>query len=383
MVVRDHPALSLSRQCRLLSLGRSSLYYTPKGESAETLALMRRIDKLFLKYPFYGARRMALHLRREGVWIGRRRAARLMSLMGLQAIYRAPRTSAPHPERRIYPYLLRGLAIERPNHVWCADITYIPVQRGFLYLVAIMDWASRYVLAWRLSNTLDASFCTDALDEALARHGKPEIVNTDQGSQFTSFAFTGRLQAAGIRVSMDGRGRCMDNIFIERLWRSLKYEAIYLHEIADGFTARRLIGEWLRFYNVERPHSALDGRTPAEAYRGDPPVDMMDKPLRALPTSPQAQQQQQRRFAGIERCRRSAASGPSEDRSSGKGFWRPEKQPEYTLMSGAPTSPTSRCSAAFSRQDCPNRRALVALAQIRGGLPARDRRRLRRPAPDP
>ena len=196
---------------------------------------MRRIDKLFLKYPFYGARRMALHLRREGVRIGRRRAARLMRLMGLEAIYRAPRTSAPHPERRIYPYLLRGLAIERPNHVWCADITYIPVNRGFLYLVAIMDWASRYVLAWRLSNTLDASFCTDTLDEALARHGKPEIVNTDQGSQFTSFAFTGRLQAAGIRVSMDGRGRCMDNIFIERLWRSLKYEAIYLHEIADGF----------------------------------------------------------------------------------------------------------------------------------------------------
>ena len=271
MIVRDHPALSLSRQCRLLSLGRSSLYYEPKGESAETLLLMRRIDELFLKYPFYGARRMALHLRREGERIGRRRAARLMRLMGLQAIYRAPRTSAPHPEHRVYPYLLRGLAIERPNHVWCADITYIPVQRGFLYLVAIMDWASRYVLAWRLSNTLDASFCTDTLDEALTRHGKPEIVNTDQGSQFTSFAFTGRLQAAGIRVSMDGRGRCIDNIFIERLWRSLKYEAIYLHEIADGFQARRLIGEWLRFYNLERPHAALDGRTPAEAYRADPP----------------------------------------------------------------------------------------------------------------
>ena len=179
MIVRDHPALSDSRQCRLLSLGRSSLYYTPKGESAETLALMRRIDKLFLKYPFYGARRMALHLRREGERIGRRRAARLMRLMGLQGSI----------GRRV---------------------------PGFLYLVAIMDWASRYVLAWRLSNTLDASFCTDALDEALARHGKPEIVNTDQGSQFTSFAFTGRLQAAGIRVSMDGRGRCMDNIFIER-----------------------------------------------------------------------------------------------------------------------------------------------------------------------
>ena len=284
MIVRDHPALSLSRQCRLLSLGRSSLYYEPKGESAETLLLMRRIDELFLKYPFYDARRMALHLRREGVWIGRRRAARLMSLMGLEAIYRAPRTSAPHPEHRIYPYLLRGLAIERPNHVWCADITYIPVNRGFLYLVAIMDWASRYVLAWRLSNTLDASFYTDTLDEALGRYGRPEIFNTDQGSQFTSFAFTGCLQASGIRVSMDGRGRCIDNIFIERLWRSLKYEAIYLHEIADDFTARHLIGEWLRFYNVERPHLALDGRTPAEAYRADPPVDMMDKPLRALPT---------------------------------------------------------------------------------------------------
>ena len=247
MVVRDHPALSLSRQCRLLSIGRSSLYYEPKGEGTETLALMRRIDGLFLKYPFYGARRMALHLRREGVRIGRRRAGRLMRLMGLEAIYRAPRTSDPHPERRIYPYLLRGLAIERPNHVWCADITYIPVQRGFLYLVAVMDWASRYVLAWRLSNTLDASFCTDALDEALTRHGAPEIFNTDQGSQFTSFAFTGRLQAAGIRISMDGRGRCMDNIFIERLWRSLKYEAIYLHEIADGYAARCLIREWVRF----------------------------------------------------------------------------------------------------------------------------------------
>ena len=293
MVERDHPSLSLSRQCRLLSIGRSSLYYEPKGESAETLALMRRIDDLFLKYPFYGARRMALHLRREGVRIGRRRAARLMRLMGLQAVYRAPRTSAPHPGHRVWPYLLRGLAIERPNHVWCADITYIPVSRGFLYLVAIMDWASRYVLAWRLSNTLDAGFCTDALEEALARYGAPDIFNTDQGSQFTSMVFTGRLQDAGIRISMDGRGRFMDNIFIERLWRSLKYEAIYLHEIADGLTARRLIRDWVAFYNAERPHAALGARTPAEAYRDRSPVDMMDKPLRALPTSPQAQQQQQ------------------------------------------------------------------------------------------
>ena len=287
IVVRDHPALSLSRQCRLLSLGRSSLYYEPKGESAETLVLMRRIDELFLKYPFYGARRMALHLRREGVRIGRRRAARLMRLMGLEAIYRAPRTSAPHPEHRVYSYLLRGLAIRaaepclvRRYHLY-PGAARLPLPGGDHGLGKPVRPGLAAV------DTLDASFCTDALDEALARHGKPEIVNTDQGSQFTSFAFTGRLQAAGIRVSMDGRGRCMDNIFIERLWRSLKYEAIYLHEIADGFTARRLIGEWLRFYNVERPHSALDGRTPAEAYRGDPPVDMMDKPLRALPTSPQ------------------------------------------------------------------------------------------------
>ena len=219
MVVRDHPSLSLSRQCRLLSIGRSSLYYEPKGESADTLALMR--------------------------------------LMGLQAIYRAPRTSAPHPEHRVWPSLLRGLSIERANQVWCADISYIPVCRGFLYLVAIMDWASRYVLAWRLSNTLDAGFCTDALDETLATHGAPQIFNTDQGSQFTSMTFTGRLQAAGIRISMDGRGRFMDNIFIERLWRSLKYEAVYLHEIADGFTARRVIGEWLDFYNPALQHPSV------------------------------------------------------------------------------------------------------------------------------
>ena len=219
MVERDHPALSLSRQCRLLSIGRSSLYYTSRGESAETLALMRRIDELFLKYPFYGARQMVRHLRREGVRIGRRRAGRLMRLMGLQAVYRAPRTSEAHPERRVYPYLLKGLEIERANQVWCADITYIQVRRGFLYLVAVMAWASRHVLAWRLSNTLDAGFCVEALNEALARHGTPEFFNTDQGSQFTGFAFTGHLREAGVRISMDGRGRCLDNVFIERLWR--------------------------------------------------------------------------------------------------------------------------------------------------------------------
>ena len=291
MVRRDVPGLSLSRQCDILSISRSSLYYTPKGESAENLALMRQIDELFLKYPFYGSRQMTRHLRREGIVVGRHRVRRLMRLMGLEAIYRAPRTSQPHPEHRVYPYRLKGLAIERPDHVWCADITYIPVRRGFLYLVAIMDWATRHVLAWRLSNTMDAGFCVEALNEALDTHGRPEIFNTDQGSQFTGFDFTGVLKDAGVTISMDGRGRCMDNIFIERLWRSLKYEAVYLHELTDGFHAERVIADWITFYNTERPHSALGDRTPAEAYGARQPVDMMDKAI-ALPTSPQAQQQQ-------------------------------------------------------------------------------------------
>ncbi len=286
---RDHPDLSLSRQCRVLSISRSSFYYAPKGESAENLGLMRRIDELFLKYPFYGSRQMARQLRRDGVRVGRHRVRRLMRLMGLEAIYQAPRTSLPHPAHRVYPSLLRGLAIDRPNQVWCADITYIPVQRGFLYLVAIMDWATRHVLAWRLSNTMDAGFCVEALVEALARYGRPEIFNTDQGSQFTSFDFTGVLKDAGVAISMDGRGRCMDNVFIERLWRSLKYEAVYLHELADGFAAERVIGDWIGFYNTERPHSVHGGRTPAEAYGAGRPMDMVDKP-RGLPTYPQAQQ---------------------------------------------------------------------------------------------
>jgi len=292
MINRDHPGLSLSRQCQVLSISRSSFYYELKGESPENLALMRRIDEQFLKYPFYGSRQMVRQLRREGIYIGRHRVRRLMRLMGLQAIYQAPRTSDPHPEHRIYPYLLRNLEITRPNQVWCADITYIPVQRGFLYLVAIMDWATRHVLAWRLSNTMDACFCVEALNEALSNYGKPEIFNTDQGSQFTSYDFTGVLKATAITISMDGRGRCMDNIFIERLWRSLKYEAIYLHELTDGFKAERVIGEWIDFYNTERPHSALADQTPAEAYGAERPVDMMDKPD-GLPTSPQAQQRQQ------------------------------------------------------------------------------------------
>ncbi len=268
MIRRDRPDLSLSRQCEILAISRSSFYYTPKGESPENLALMRRLDELFLKYPFYGSRQMVRQLRREGLYVGRHRVRRLMRLMGLSAIYQAPRTSTPHPEHRIYPYLLGNLQISRPNQVWCADITYIPVQRGFLYLVAIMDWATRHVLAWRLSNTMDVRFCVEALNEALARNGKPEIFNTDQGSQFTGFEFTGILKNAEITISMDGRGRYMDNIFIERLWRSLKYEAVYLHELSDGFKAERVICDWIDFYNTERPHSALAGQTPAEAYAG-------------------------------------------------------------------------------------------------------------------
>ena len=282
MIEREDLELSLSRQCRLLEVSRSSLYYRLKGESEETLGLMRRLDELFLRYPFYGSRQMVRHLRREGVRVGRHRVRRLMRLMGIQAIYQAPRTSKPHPDHRRYPYLLKGLAIERPNQVWCADITYIPVRGGFLYLAAVMDWASRRVLSWRLSNTLDASFCVEALEEALARYGKPEIFNTDQGSQFTSSDFIERLEDADVKISMDGRGRYLDNIFIERLWRSLKYEAVYLHELRDGLEARRIIGEWITFYNAERPHSALAGSTPIEAHREGRP----DAAVRHEPTAP-------------------------------------------------------------------------------------------------
>lgn len=276
MIEREEAELSLSGQCRLLELSRSSLYYRPKGESAETLALMREIDELFLRYPFYGSRQIVRHLRAQGMRVGRHRVRRLMRLMGLEAIYRAPRTSKAHPGHRVYPYLLRGLKIERPNHVWCADITYIPVQGGFLYLVAVMDWASRRVLSWRLSNTLDAAFCVEALKEALDRYGNPDIFNTDQGSQFTSRDFVGVLDGADVEISMDGRGRYL-NIFIERLWRSLKYEAAYLHELADGIEARRVIGGWFDFYNEVRPHSSHDGGTPAQVYVQGLPTPALDQ----------------------------------------------------------------------------------------------------------
>jgi putative transposase len=268
MVDPKHPRLGIVRQCALVSISRSSFYYEGKGESPLNLALMRLIDAQFLETPWYGSRQMARHLRRLGYTVGRKRVRRLMRLMGLQAIYQKPRTSDPHPDHRIYPYLLRGLETDRTNQVWCTDITYIPMRRGFLYLVAIVDWWSRKVLAWRLSNTMDVDFCVEALEAALARHGKPEIFNTDQGSQFTSPAFTQVLKGAGVKISMDGKGRWMDNVFIERLWRSLKYECVYLQAFETGSEARVGIGRWIDYYNTSRPHSAFDGRTPEEVYSG-------------------------------------------------------------------------------------------------------------------
>jgi putative transposase len=302
---RDHPALSLRRQCTLLGLARSGVY-RPRPADDDDLELMRRIDELFTRWPFLGSRRMTAMLRAEGQTINRKRVQRLMRRMGIAALGPKPRTTKPAPGHRVYPYLLRELAIERPNQVWAADITYIPIGRGFLYLVAIMDWASRAVLAWRLSNTMDVAFCVSALEEALARFGRPEIFNTDQGSQFTSAAFTGVLAAAGIRISMDGRGRWMDNVFIERLWRSLKHEDVYLKGYVDGQEAKAGIAEWIGFYNTRRPHQALDNRTPMSIWRdgvtgalGEGAVDMtlrLDN-AGALPTYPQPLQQQQQQAA--------------------------------------------------------------------------------------
>lgn len=266
IVEPEHPGLSITKQCNLLQIGRSSWYYEALGESALNLELMRLIDEQFLETPYYGARQMARHLRRQGHWVNRKRIRRLMQKMGLMAIYQKPNTSKPHPEHKIYPYLLRGLDITEPNHVWCADVTYIPMRKGFLYLVAVMDWHSRKVLSWRLSNTLDAEFCVAALEEALAKYGKPAIFNTDQGSQFVSLEFTQALKDAGVKISMDSKGRWMDNVMIERLWRSLKYECVYLHAFETGSQARNEIGKWIRRYNEKRPHSSLDDRTPYEAY---------------------------------------------------------------------------------------------------------------------
>jgi len=299
---RDHPELSVRRQCMLLGVARSSVYRPPRPANDNNLMLMRRIDELFTAWPFLGSRRLTVLLRAEGYSINRKRVQRLMRWMGISALAPKPKTTKPTPGHKIFPYLLRDLVIDRPNQVWAADITYIPIGRGFLYLVAIIDWASRAVLSWRLSNTMDVSFCVSALEEALARFGKPEIFNTDQGSQFTSTAFTGTLAAAEIRISMDGRGRWMDNVFIERLWRSLKYEDVYLKGYADGREAKAGIGSWIAFYNLRRPHQALANRTPMAVWRdgvtgalGETAVDMMLRldNAAALPTYPQSQQQPQ------------------------------------------------------------------------------------------
>jgi len=265
MVSKDHD-LSMRRQCGLLFLSRSNLYYQPKGESAENLLFMGVIDKQFLDTPWYGSRQMARYMQRQGHKCGRHRVRRLMRLMRLVPIYQTPNTSKKHPQHKVYPYLLRKLTVDRPNQVWCVDITYIPMRRGFLYLVAIMDWYSRKVLSWRLSNSMDAGFCVEALKEALAKYGKPEIMNSDQGSQFTGFEWTQALKDAHVKISMDGKGRWVDNRMIERLWRSLKYECIYLNAFETGSQARTGIGKWLSYYNTERPHSIHGILTPKEAY---------------------------------------------------------------------------------------------------------------------
>jgi len=266
MLDPQYPNLSLSRQCQLVGVSRSSFYYKPIQVKPEDLELMRQIDEQYLKTPFYGSRSMTKHFRRLGHKINRKRVQRLMRLMGIEAVYPRPRTSKPHAGHKIYPYLLRNLTIDRPNQVWAADITYIPLRRGFMYLVAVMDWYSRKVLSWRLSNTLDADFCVSALEEAIRLYGRPEIFNTDQGSQFTSHVFTKVLKDNDIRISMDGRGNFRDNIFIERLWWTVKYQYLYLHAFNDGAELRQGLRDWFRFYNKERFHQSLDDKTPDEVY---------------------------------------------------------------------------------------------------------------------
>jgi putative transposase len=265
LVDRDHPELSVRRQCELLGVNRSGLYYEPLGESEENLRFMRLIDEQYTRAPFYGSRKMTEWLVTEGYPVNRKRIRRLMEVMGIEAVYPKPKLSQPEEGHRIYPYLLRGVAVERINQVWSTDITYIRMAQGFVYLVAVMDWFSRYVLSWSLSLTLELDFCVEALRSAL-RRGQPEIFNSDQGSQFTSEKFTAELAAKDIAISMDGRGRCMDNIFIERLWRSLKYEEVYLKDYASVAEARAGIERYLRFYNQERLHQSLDYRTPAAIY---------------------------------------------------------------------------------------------------------------------
>lgn len=271
MIDRTH-ALPVVRQCQLLKLSRSTAYYQPTPVSETELALMRRIDELHFSYPFAGARMLRDLLRRAGHAIGRRHVATLMRRMGLAAVYRKPHLSHRHPAHRVYPYLLRDLAISRPNHVWAADITYLPMARGFVYLCAVLDWASRRVLAWRVSNTLTTDFCLEAVQDALANYGTPEIFNTDQGCQFTSQEFTGLLKAHGIQISMDGKGCWRDNVFVERLWKSIKYEEVYLHAYETVRAAHQGLERYLTFYNQARPHRALDGRTPDAVYLDNLPT---------------------------------------------------------------------------------------------------------------
>jgi putative transposase len=265
MIDRGHE-LALSRQAKLLKLSRSSVYYRPRPVSPADLAIMRRIDELHLDYPFAGSRMLRDLLRGEGIQTGRQRVARMMKRMGIEALYRRPNTSKPAPGHKIYPYLLRGLAITRVNQVWAMDITYIPMAHGFVYLAAVVDWFSRRVLSWRVSITMEVEFCLEAVEEALARHGKPEIFNTDQGSQFTGQEFTGLLLGNAIAISMDGKGAWRDNVFVERLWRSVKYEEVYLRAYDSVGEARAALGRYLDFYNRKRPHSSLDARTPDHAY---------------------------------------------------------------------------------------------------------------------
>ena len=265
MINREH-ALPLSQQCQLLNISRSSIYYKAVGNSTRDLELMRLIDEIHLKFPFLGSRRIPDELKALGHSVGRGHTRTLMRKMGVEAIYSKPRTTVPQPGNKIYPYLLRNMEITRSNHVWAADITYLPMSRGFCYLVAIMDWASRRVLAWRLSNTMDVSFCLEALEEALASYGPPEIFNTDQGSQFTSEAFTDMLDAQSVKISMDGKGRWMDNVFIERLWRSVKYEEVYLKAYGSMAEARQGLRTYFEFYNGRRRHQSLGRRTPTAVY---------------------------------------------------------------------------------------------------------------------
>jgi putative transposase len=266
LVEPDHPTLSVRRQCVLLGLNRASLYYAPAPETAENLRLMRLIDEQYTRCPFYGSRRITAWLVQQGEAVNRKRVQRLLRAMGLEAIYPKPRLSVPGQGHRIYPYLLRGVAITQPDQVWSADITYVPLPTGFIYLAATIDWYSRYVVAWRLSNTLDGAFCLEMLEEAL-QQGTPKVFNTDQGVQFTAQAFTGRLESAGVAVSMDGRGRCLDNVFVERLWRSVKYEDVYPHGYEVVPALQQGLGRYFGFYNHERLHQALDYQTPAAVYR--------------------------------------------------------------------------------------------------------------------